>query len=330
MHKVSVIIPVYNAEKYLRRCLNSVCGQSLKEIEIICIDDCSSDNSLEILKEYAKNYPNLKVLHLEKNGGESAARNAGLALATGEYLGFVDNDDEVDLNFFEKLYQKAHQENADIAKGQTIEITYNGRQIAVKPIADGADKWLFILYWWSAIYRRSMIVENNISFSTKHILGGDLLFLNQAVIAAKNLHNVDGVYYHYYRREDSGDSKILPPEKIESALDIYQIIIDNVNANAPRDNSIYNFIFHNFIFGCFYLALKAEDKKSKLICAKAVVEIFEKCHNQDSMQRHFATTSPHLFTLLKSRDRLALEDIIVNCKSRMELIACGLRAKIKK
>ena len=116
--KISVIIPVYNAEKYLERCLDSACKQTLQDIEIICVDDCSTDGSFEILKKYSKNYKNLIVIKLEKNQGESAARNAGLSAAKGEYLAFMDNDDEIDLNFYEKLYEKAAKTNADIVKGQ--------------------------------------------------------------------------------------------------------------------------------------------------------------------------------------------------------------------
>ena len=84
MPKVSVIIPVYNAQDYLGRCLDSVCNQTLKDIEIICVNDCSKDNSLNILNEYAEKYPNMKVIDCKVNGGESVARNIGLDNATGE------------------------------------------------------------------------------------------------------------------------------------------------------------------------------------------------------------------------------------------------------
>lgn len=330
MPKISVIIPVYNAEKYLQRCLDSVCKQSLKEIEIICIDDCSSDNSLEILKKYSKNYKNLIVLHLEKNGGESAARNAGLALAQGEYLAFVDNDDELDLNFLEKLYQKARAENADIVKGEVMEIGYNGKKTAVKQITAGGDKWLFVTYWWCAIFKRAMIAENNISFSTKHILGGDLLFLNQAIIAAKNLQIVDGIYYNYYRREDSGDSKILSAEKMRSALEIYEMVTDNINEKISSSDAVYTFIFHHFIVGAFYLSVRSEDEKLKKLCAEISMKIFKKCRKKEALKTYFLSTTPYLFIFLQNGDIEALSDVIVKSKSREELIVAGLRNRIKK
>ena len=101
MVKVSVIIPVYNAHDYLSRCLDSVCNQTLKDIEIIAVDDCSTDDSLKILREYATKYPQLKVIAHKTNGGESTARNTGLDNANGEYLAFVDNDDTVDAEIVE-------------------------------------------------------------------------------------------------------------------------------------------------------------------------------------------------------------------------------------
>ena len=104
MAKISVIIPVYNTEKYLRRCLDSVCNQTLSDIEIICINDCSTDNSLEILREYSAKDERVKVIDFKKNKGAAVARNIGIDEAQGECLGFVDSDDFVDLDFSEKLY----------------------------------------------------------------------------------------------------------------------------------------------------------------------------------------------------------------------------------
>lgn len=110
---VSIIVPVYNVEKYLRQCLDSLINQTLKEIEIICINDGSTDNSLQILEEYAKKDGRIKVIN-EKNVGQGAARNNGMERATGEYIGFVDSDDWVDITMFEKLYKNAKYHDSDM------------------------------------------------------------------------------------------------------------------------------------------------------------------------------------------------------------------------
>lgn len=114
MCKVSVIIPAYNTENYIKECVESLIGQTLKEFEVIIVDDGSTDNTLALLKEYEKKAPErIKVLHKE-NGGQASARNLGLKYAKGEYVGFVDSDDWVALDMYEKMYQKAKEENADI------------------------------------------------------------------------------------------------------------------------------------------------------------------------------------------------------------------------
>lgn len=111
--KVSVIVPIYNSENYLNRCLDSLVNQTLKNIEIILVNDGSKDNSLHICKEYSKNDNRIKIIDGE-NSGVSIARNKGLDIAEGEYVGFVDSDDYIDLNTFEEMYKIANEKNVDI------------------------------------------------------------------------------------------------------------------------------------------------------------------------------------------------------------------------
>ena len=113
MYKVSVIVPIYNVEKYIKKCLNSLVNQTLQEIQIILVNDGSKDKSGEIAKEYAQMYKN-KILYLEKeNGGLSDARNYGIPYAEGEYIAFIDSDDYIDENAYEEMYDKAKKENSD-------------------------------------------------------------------------------------------------------------------------------------------------------------------------------------------------------------------------
>ena len=128
MSKVSVIIPVYNVEPYLEKCLDSLINQTLKDIEIICINDCSTDNSLNILEQFKNKDERIKLINLKENKGAAAARNEGLKIAKGEYLGFVDPDDYVDLNFYEELYKKAKQDDADIVKAKRKTYEYFSAQ----------------------------------------------------------------------------------------------------------------------------------------------------------------------------------------------------------
>ena len=107
MIKVSVIVPVWNVEKYLEKCLDSLVNQTLKEIEIIVVNDESPDNSQKIIDKYVKKYPKKIKALSQKNGGQGSARNHGLKYATGEYIGYVDSDDYIEKNMYELMYNKA-------------------------------------------------------------------------------------------------------------------------------------------------------------------------------------------------------------------------------
>ena len=111
--KVSIIVPVYKVEKYLRKCIDSIINQTLKDIEIILVDDGSPDNCGKICDEYAAKDTRIKVIHKE-NGGLSSARNAGMEVAEGEYIGFVDSDDWIESDMYMTLWQKAKDINADL------------------------------------------------------------------------------------------------------------------------------------------------------------------------------------------------------------------------
>ena len=114
MPKVSIIVPVYNSGKYLKTCLDSLVNQTLKDIEIIAVDDCSTDNSILILMDYAKKYHNIKVYHNRENLGQGASRNRGLDIARGEYICFVDSDDYIRYTMYEDMYKAAVNNSAPL------------------------------------------------------------------------------------------------------------------------------------------------------------------------------------------------------------------------
>ena len=172
---ISVIVPIYNVEPYLGECLDSLCGQTLRNIEIIGVDDGSTDGSGALLDEYAAKDKRIIAVH-QKNAGVSAARNAGMHLAKGEYLAFVDGDDWMDADFLQKLYTMAQEYGADIAAGG-IMLYEDGKKNTplVKYDKIQSACWendVFALmnvpwhcYVWNKIYRREMLLENNIFFS---------------------------------------------------------------------------------------------------------------------------------------------------------------------
>lgn len=114
MKKVSIIVPVYNVEEYLDKCLNSLVNQTLKDIEIIVVNDGTRDNSQDIIDKYKEKYPKLIKAYKKENGGLSSARNYGLDKASGEYISFIDSDDYIDINMMKEMYNKAHDNNFDV------------------------------------------------------------------------------------------------------------------------------------------------------------------------------------------------------------------------
>ena len=201
--KISVIIPVYNTEKYLRQCLDSVVNQTLKDIEIICINDGSTDNSLEILNEYASSDNRIKLISITDNKGVSFARNFGIRVSKGRYIGFVDSDDWIDLNFYENLYLTAEKENSDIIAASTIVNVKRNKKSSWNWSKGNKDekerRLLFISYSWFKIYRRDFLIDNNISFQEVKIFS-DVSFTFISSMLAKNITICQKGHY-FYRNE---------------------------------------------------------------------------------------------------------------------------------
>jgi glycosyltransferase involved in cell wall biosynthesis len=217
--KVSVVIPVHNSGPYLRRCLDSVLGQSLRSIEVVCVNDTSVDDSPAILREYESKDGRVKVIDFSDRQGAAVARNTAMAEARGEYLGFVDSDDEVDLDFYEKLHDRAAETGAAIVKGDFLEITEDGRR---KPrfINDRIrnDRFRFNCQFTAAIYSAEHIRKSAVDFPAGVTIGEDLAFLVKAVSVAPGVETVDGVFYRYHRRTGSTNIKNLSRAKIMSVL----------------------------------------------------------------------------------------------------------------
>lgn len=215
MPKVSVIIPVYNTEKYLEKCLDSVCNQTLSDIEIICINDCSPDNSINILNKYAIQDKRIKIVNRKENGGLSAARNSGIDAATGDYIYFIDSDDWINENYIEQMFSKAVANCMDIVVNTNILLDYgdskkpkklifgnlNVEQPGVKIDSDIAINNVI----WSAcvhLYKRSFINENNLRFPEGYTYE-DMYFTPCAYSCIDKIYVFSGPEYHYFMRNNS-------------------------------------------------------------------------------------------------------------------------------
>lgn len=252
MVKVSVIIPVYNSKQYLSKCLKSVCNQTLQDIEIICINDCSNDGSCLILQEYEKNDRRIKLIDLKENKGAAVARNIGIKNSCGQYLGFVDSDDFIDLNFYERLYEKASVANADVVKGN-IALYCPKTEMITK------DSWIDINYnvkrhqanfcfsFTSAIYNASFIKEKSVDFLEGLIHFEDPYFTIKAALFYKKLEVIDDVFYYYVNNPDSISRKKFTINHIDSLIAGTGRVLDLLDKYCV--DKIHYIIVFNFLLG---------------------------------------------------------------------------------
>ena len=301
--KVSIIVPCYNVSNYITNCLDCLTKQTLENIEIICIDDKSSDDTLKKIRNYIKTSKDkrIKIIAQKKNGGVANARNAGLENAKGEYIGFCDPDDLVDMNFYEVLYKNSDNGAADIVKGISTVIKLDGH----KEIVDTNDlikqnKFNHNGYFWSAIYKKDLLKKNGILFPKNFLISEDLVFLIQAVSAAKKISLTNKVSYFYYRRENSLDSEMLSSEKLKSGVQATQYMLNFANDLENITATDYDIILKQVRDLANYLSgKKLSCKADKEQISNLFIWIYENTKNKESFKRIF---KKRIYKAVKNND----------------------------
>ena len=269
MAKLSVIVPVYNVEKYIERCLKSLVNQTLKDIEIIIVNDESTDRSTDIVEKYIKSNSS-KFKYLEKkNGGLSSARNYGLEYATGEYIAFLDSDDYIELNMYEEMYKLAKKDDADIVECDFIwewdygkkvfdkRRNYNSKSIKDNKIKTGklkksqtSENLITVeqdknnennkkemmkrprVVAWNKIYKRELINKTKTRFP-EGLIYEDLEFFYKLLPYVNKISYINQYFVHYVQREDS-----ISNSQTEKTGDIFKIL-DNI-FSFYKENNIYD------------------------------------------------------------------------------------------
>lgn len=260
MKTVSVIVPVYNVEKYLSRCLDSLVNQSLKDIEIIVVNDGSPDNSQKIIEDYQKRYPQIIRGYKKQNGGLSDARNYGIKQAEGEYLVFIDSDDYVETNMLEVMYKKAKENNFDVIACDIkyiYEDTGDSRVISSNIKKDILDKneikKLLLNIYPSAcnkMYKRNLF-KNNFEFK-KGILFEDVEFTHRLIPKIESIGIVNQALVNYVQRD--GTITKTADKRILGYIDNMNGIIDYYKKNnyyeeykAELEYSYVRYLYATFI-----------------------------------------------------------------------------------
>ena len=264
MKKISVIMPVYNVERFLRESIESVINKTYKNLEIILVDDGSKDNSGHICDEYIKKDSRIKVFHQE-NKGLSGARNTGLDNSTGEYIMFIDSDDLFELDACEKMYEAIERRGADFVIGNYIYIDEDGtkwnscvfseeKYNEFKLSITDYEKSFYIMNSgvWNKIFRKSFLDDLNIKFEER-LPAEDAIFTTYCFIKSKNVYYIPSIIYNYRQRKSDSISVELTHNYFSGINKAYKIIYNNFKDNNQLEYYRYfyaksmNYILYKFI-----------------------------------------------------------------------------------
>ena len=279
MPKVSVIVPVYNVEKYIDKCLNSLVNQTLEDIEIIIVNDGSTDNSESIISNYKEKYPNKIAYFVKENGGLSDARNFGIPHATGDYIAFLDSDDYAELNLYEKLYSKAIETSADMVEcdfyweySKTNKV--HDRNARYKDKSDMYANARVVA--WNKLYKKEILLNSKVQFP-KGLRYEDLEFFYEILPKLNRIELIEEPLIHYVQRETS-----ITYTQNDKTRDIF-IILDNI-LEYYKENDLYEeykeeleYMYIRILFASSFKRMtKIADKHTK---DKYLKETFEKAYS---------------------------------------------------
>ena len=295
--KISIIIPVYNVERYLSECLESILNQSFNDYEILLVDDASTDHSRDICLSYAQKDTRIRILYNEKNLGLSLTRNHGMNEAKGEYIAFIDSDDLVGTNYLMALWTEAERQQADVVTMGYVDYRekpdsgeyYDSRQINIvksvgvftsdrKKRIETMCNWQLILVAWGKLYRRGFLIQHKFHF--ENILSEDILF-NFAVLYAADKYVFISDNLYYYRKTGNSITRGGNANKLKKALqsvimmhglvNIYLKDMPVINSDKKMVRNIHDFFTEAL---CNYLFLNIADGLPEEDAVEVSEEVF--------------------------------------------------------
>jgi len=309
--KVSVIVPVYNVEKYLAKCLNSLVTQTLEEIEIIVVNDGTQDNSQSIIDTYVKQNPQKVYSYIKQNGGLGDARNYGLQYANAEYIGFVDSDDYVKSDMYEKLYECAIRDNSELVLCDIEYIWENSQErklLKGYKYVDGIEKnksvFLSPLFAWNKLYRKDLFIKYNLKYP-KRLWYEDIPVTIPLFAFARNISYVEEVLIYYVQR----DSSIMASKNTSKMRDIFEVLkqvyefYDSYNLLKIYHFELeYLFIEQLMLYGSFRFYRSNSSYKLMKEALSVMHDYFPKWRNNPYVQ----TLHPHYQFYLKTVNLITL------------------------
>lgn len=292
MFEVSIIIPIYNAEKYLKRCLDSVVNQTFKSLEIILINDGSTDNSLRIMNEYKGNYNNIEIIN-QQNAGQGEARNNGISIATGEYITFADADDWLSENYVQVLYDAIKKNNSDISVCNMIMVmsrtlreikSMNFPQRELKgdeAVRDLLQDKELKSYPWGKLYKKSIFLENNIIFPAR-MFYEDLAVIFQAFYYSSKVSLVNEYCYYYFQSEDSS-TRAPNPKTIHDRVEALRMVQRFLLRNNTMEK--YKYEYYHFCFFHLYIMCRKINVWKLKITYSEIINVILKLINKEEISK---------------------------------------------
>ncbi|MGL4570217.1 MAG: glycosyltransferase family 2 protein [Clostridium sp.] len=310
--RVSIVVPIYNGEKYLDKCLDSILKQTLKEIEIILVNDGSIDNTKNMLDEYSKKDKRIRVIN-KKNGGPGSCRNIAINSAKGEYIGFVDVDDYIENNMYEKLYLARDNKKIDIVmcnykdeyvrENYSIKVDhrlisnkiYDEEKINREIISTFSKNENYGFYTMcNKIYRREFILKNKIAISESRNHGEDWLFNIEAFNNAKSALFIYDVLYNYVHINEESLMKKYREEQFDLCLDgrrkMFELIPEELIDKKNLDER-FIYEYSSYIIGTFNNIHEKRKRKKIIYDVLKNDEVKDSCINNQVISNHFKVTT---------------------------------------
>lgn len=272
LEKISIVVPVYNAQEYLHRCIDSILNQTYTNIEIVLLDDGSRDTSWQIICDYKQQHPDIIVAIKHDNMGVSKTRNKGIKLATGKYLMFADNDDYMDVDYIETFYQYISKNQLDVVIGGYKRPNSRGEIIQKTILENGEYAKYKIVAAWAKIFNREYIIKNDIEFLPSNI-GEDIHFTIQAVLLTDKIKVIDYVGYNWYYNEESVSNTL--HKSVSNKLQI-DFLLNSVYEKLKSKNiEMDDYLEYYFIKLVIWYLLYTTKKASRQTIAKEYQNIFQ-------------------------------------------------------
>lgn len=282
--KISVIIPFFNAERHLLACLESAASQTLPDCEFICVDDCSTDSSRQLVLDFIASDTRFRLIEHDSNRGEGCARNSGLDAALGDYIFHLDADDDIPAGALETLYSNAIDNNSDIVKGGYIRVFQDGSSEQIRKSTPERKIINTTIYesdflknipssHCSYLYRRELLDRHQIRYRTDLCIGLDLIALATALCKARSVTLLTEPVYHYHQTDDSAVRGLISKKMPLDAIQSLSIVVDSLNQHGIVDAARHRLTMWRHHIENFWL--RAAWELSRDDC----VQIFEEFRN---------------------------------------------------